>query len=1003
MNSNLRKFDLSAQLDDEIQYSEGSLTLDELDSKFPDRPRNHHQTLPFHELSTLLFSPLTQTKRKHGDPPAKKKHCGKIGSFYQKRTAIIKHFISRWRAMVGDDFFPALRLILPERDRDRAMYGIKEKSIAKLIIKILRIDRRSGDASKLLNWKLPTQKSDHRFIGGDFASRCYEVLSKRSQKTCFGDMRISEVNQLLNQLSVTSKEAEQLPIFDKFYCRMNAEEMMWLIRIILRDTRVGTSERTILNLWHPDGEALFNVSSNLKKVCWELTDPVIRFKKEMPRITLMEPFLPQLAQFNMNDFEKIISRLGCDDDDKLFWIEEKLDGERMQLHMKEDETIPGGFRFAFWSRNGKEYTHLYGQGFQDDNSSLTKFIREAFSANIKNIILDGEMITWDPQTAKVVAFGTLKTAALSEQQNQHHNDLGNRPLFRVFDCLYINGRQITQYILRERRQVLERALRDVPERIEIHKHISATSTDQIEEQLRKVIAESSEGLVLKNPRSAYRFNSRNDDWIKVKPEYMTGFGESLDCVVIGGYFGRDNRTKGLKSFLCGLRVDKNHIDKGANPMKCYSFFRVGGGLNSSDYSRIWHQTDGKWIDWDSKNPPDDFIVLGGGKRQLERPDKWIKPEDSVVLEVKATSIFASKTYGSGYSLRFPRFKRLRDDKSWKEALSIYELLDLKKMSQEESTERKFDIETKRSKVVKREKKEIVIAGNENRTEIDDNNICLKTKIFEGLTFCVMSEMLQPMRKTKVEIERIIKMNGGNVIQNPTIQENIICISEKRVVKVASLIKGGRTDIIKPNWIFDSLEQSRISCLSHPQLLLPLEPRYILHATEKTRKLFKETVDIYRDSYNRNVTIEELRDIMADMTLPSSDDFSLDKFLSSIIESHEREMITRVPAWIFLGFKARFVTFLTENDLKDSYLHLARTQFLFCRGKIASHDNDDVITHFIIADARFASVLESTRKKQIVMHQRQNQSHVVSLKWLSDSWAEQKLLCVKDYEIDLTRL
>jgi hypothetical protein len=62
--------------------------------------------------------------------------------------------------------------------------------------------------------------------------------------------------------------------------------------------------------------------------------------------------------------------------------------------------------------------------------------------------------------------------------------------------------------------------------------------------------------------------------MKVKPEYMTEFGESLDCVIIGGYYGSGRRGGRLSSFLCGLRVDKNQIQKGANPMKCYSFFKV---------------------------------------------------------------------------------------------------------------------------------------------------------------------------------------------------------------------------------------------------------------------------------------------------------------------------------------------------------------------------------------------------------------------------------------------
>lgn len=38
----------------------------------------------------------------------------------------------------------------------------------------------------------------------------------------------------------------------------------------------GLSEKSILGLWHPDAMSLFNVTSNLKRVCWELYDPNFR-------------------------------------------------------------------------------------------------------------------------------------------------------------------------------------------------------------------------------------------------------------------------------------------------------------------------------------------------------------------------------------------------------------------------------------------------------------------------------------------------------------------------------------------------------------------------------------------------------------------------------------------------------------------------------------------------------------------------------------------------------
>lgn len=126
---------------------------------------------------------------------------------------------------------------------------------------------------------------------------------------------------------------------------------------------------------------------------------------------------------------------------------------------------------------------------------------------------------------------------------------------KVFDILYLNGKCLTNNRLDERRRVLETVVSNVERRLEIHNKVEATTVEEIETELRQIVATGSEGLVIKNPRSLYKLNDRNDDWIKVKPEYMTEFGEELDCLVIGGYYGTGRRGGILSSYLCGLRVD----------------------------------------------------------------------------------------------------------------------------------------------------------------------------------------------------------------------------------------------------------------------------------------------------------------------------------------------------------------------------------------------------------------------------------------------------------------
>ena len=732
----------------------------------------------------------------------------------------MERFISRWRKEVGNDIYPAFRLIIPEKDRDRAIYGLKEKTIGKLLIKVMKINKDSEDGYNLLNWKQPGQNATSK-MAGDFAGRCFEVVSKRPMRTQPGNMTIGEVNTLLDKLSVAQKEEDQQPIFEQFYLGMNAEEMMWLVRMILRQMKVGATEKTLFSIWHPDAESLFNISSNLRRVCWELYDPSIRLEGDDRSITLMQCFQPQLAQFQMNSFEKMIQRMRPTEDDPVFWIEEKLDGERMQLHMISDDSVPGGKKFGFWSRKAKDYTYLYGSEFTDGNSALTRHIKDAFHEGVENIILDGEMITWDPKEDAMVPFGTLKTAALAEQKNPHSD--GPRPLYRVFDLLYLNGKELTNWTLRDRRRALEASVRSIHRRMEVHTYKEGTTVAEVEKLLRQVVLEASEGLVLKNPRSPYRLNDRNDDWMKVKPEYMTEYGESLDCLVIGGYYGSGHRGGRLSSFLCGLRVDENQVQQGANPMKFFSFFKVGGGFTAADYAEVRHRTDGKWKKWDRRNPPTEYIELAGGDLQYEQPDEWIRPEESVVLEVKAASVSVTDQFRLGMTLRFPRFKNLRTDRDWKNALSISEFLALQKNVETEHKEKQFQVDDHRKKRKKgtSRKKPLTVAGNEGTLTMPYGGPT--TNVFDGLNFYIMSESLKP-KKTKLELEQVVKSNGGKIFQSEHAAANTICIADRGLVKVASLKKRGEYHIVRPSWIFDNITQSG-NDRDMPRLLLPLEPRF----------------------------------------------------------------------------------------------------------------------------------------------------------------------------------
>lgn len=901
----------------------------------------------------------------------------------EQKRHVIEKFITKWRNEVGDDFYPAMRLILPDKDRDRTVYGLKESNIGKILVKLLKIDKKSEDGYNLLHWKLPGQSMAAR-MAGDFPGRCYDIISKRPMRTEVGDLTIADVNEMLDKLAASSGETENLAVFQMFYMRMNPEEMLWVIRIILKQMRIGASENTIFYNWHPDAEALFSVSSSLRQVCWHLRDPSIRIQQEDTGLKLGQPFQPQLAQFQMTTtLPKMATRLGVTEDDPEYWIEVKLDGERMQLHMMDAPDKPGGKSFYFCSRKAKDYSDLYGSGY-DEPSALTRFLKGAFSPKVRNLILDGEMVAWNMKENKPDAFGSLKTAANKEKSGTAETDTiaDLRPVFFVFDILLLNDKQLAQYTLRDRYRALETVVPGVHRRLELHPHVVATSPDTIETELRNVIGEGGEGLVLKNPRSMYRLNSRNDDWMKVKPEYMDEFGESLDCVVIGGYYGSGSRGGNLSSFLCGLRVGENEIASGANPEKCKSFFKVGGGFKADDYAEIRHHTEGKWKKWDARNPPTEYMALAGDEK-LEKPDVWIRPKDSVVVSVKAASITGSRSFAVGLTLRFPRFRRLRMDRSWDTALSEDEFVALQLRVKAEQESRDMKVENRKRRPTKRAKRELVIAGVDNATAKFAGP---RTKIFEGLQFCVLSDAVKPIKKTKTQLESIIKENGGNINQRPDQEAGMILVADKKLVSVASLIKKGDADIVRPKWVLDCVAQTGGG------YLLPYEEDHLFHATEAAQAAARENTDQFGDSYARDVDVKELADILKHMPKLESltNPFDTDLFVQQL-EEHGHAL-ENLKGYLF----RRCVVYFHDGEDVSGLAGFKLGNYIkFGDGQVVGYLGNLEITHIVVIGAKDKEDIASVRKE---ISSRARIPRLVTAKWVEESWRESTLLDEEQYSI-----
>lgn len=637
---------------------------------------------------------------------------------------IFKHFFLETKKYNSEQkCYDILSLLLPQLDN--RVYGLKETKLSKIIIDVLRIPETSIEAIRIKEWKKPTFEGIAK--GADFANTVYNstlnYIPSSSQK-----LTIRDINDFLDSLT-KDKEA-----FKTIVSKISALELKWLIRIILK---AGLGEKMVFSVFDKDAQQIFTNTNSLKMVC----SSVIYNTKT--QIFLFYPIKPMLAKrmapdripFTIEEKKKPIRKIE-------YFMEKKYDGERLQVHKQKKKV-------KLFSRNGNDVTSLYSDLIPD------------ILTNVKcdDCILDGEIVVWNEKTKQIEKFGSLKTTAKMFNFDFIKNSLKkpeNKLYFIVFDILYLNGKSLLDEKLKDRLKELK-IIREIPHKLEVIKNTLVTDMKDINKGIEKAMEQKEEGIVIKDTESTYQPDSRTNSWIKLKPHFFKGIGDSLDLIVIGGYYGTGTKRGDYSTFLLGIS-DKGIRDKGV----IKSFVKIGTGYTMDQLKTINSQLENDWI----QQVPDN-VIIGG----VDKPDAYIKPEDSLVFEIVGAELIPTDSYASGITLRFPVFKTIRYDKDVNdistmedvnELLKEYGGFNLKKY--EENSGLKIS-----------EKKQVI----EHRLPFDVSQTTIKSDLLKGMRFVVISG-ISSKGISKQDLEKIIYENGGEFIQNAISKDDIIIIGDKTV-------------------------------------------------------------------------------------------------------------------------------------------------------------------------------------------------------------------------------
>jgi DNA ligase-1 len=287
--------------------------------------------------------------------------------------------------------------------------------------------------------------------------------------------------------------------------------------------------------------------------------------------------------------------------------------------------------------------------------------------DLDNLIIEGEAIGWDPNSGKFLPF---QETVKRKRKHLINDILGDIPLrFFAFDILYLNGKSLLNYIHKDRRRYLTDIIpSSLSPVIQVIDELYCSSSNDIADYFNEQIINGFEGLILKNINSVYKPGKRSNNWIKLKKVRSASLNDTIDCVILGYYFGKGRRVEfEIGAFLVGIY--------NRNRDRFETVAKIGTGLKDQD-----------WIDLKSRL---DKIVLKDKPYNVYcnkelYPDVWVEP--SIIVVVLADEITQSPLHTAlkdeeqqGYALRFPRFVSYVYDKDIYQITDESELKSLYKM------------------------------------------------------------------------------------------------------------------------------------------------------------------------------------------------------------------------------------------------------------------------------------------------------------------------------------
>ncbi|MEM0017137.1 MAG: ATP-dependent DNA ligase [Candidatus Korarchaeum sp.] len=490
-----------------------------------------------------------------------------------------------------------------------------------------------GDIGKLAEWAVSRKATQSFFTEDLTVDRVFDTLSRVARASGEGaqDMKVRLVAGLLSDAK---------PLEARYIARIMTEKL----RLGVRDMTVldALAEAFLKGRAHREKlEKKYNIFPDIGKIAKVIAESGMKGLEEI-RITLGTPVRPMLAQ-RLRSAEEVMGKVG-----PRVYAEFKYDGERMQIHIWRDG------RVRIFSRRLEDITDPYPD------------VREHVSRAMNNreAVLDCETVAINPDTGEILPFQELmhrrRKYGIEEAMRTYPT------VTYVFDLLYLDGRELLDERLEERRRVLREILRENEKvRLVQYKEVDG-DVEELERFFEYAVEMGTEGLVIKDPKSVYQAGVRGWSWIKLKRSYISKMIEPVDLVVVGAFWGKGKRAGTYGALLMAAYSPEDDVFK--------TVCKMGSGFTDEELANLPRLLDEYRID--HKHPS----VISNIEADVHFVPVRVAQVlgDEITLSPTHTCGWDRVRRNAGLAIRFPRFMGWRDDKGPQDATTEDEIIEMYK-------------------------------------------------------------------------------------------------------------------------------------------------------------------------------------------------------------------------------------------------------------------------------------------------------------------------------------